>query len=55
MTGIEKSVEKIREDAEADYRRVVEEAKVQADAIMAEAAASALVKTPARKYLVAYS
>ena len=41
MTGIEKIVEKIREDAEADYRRVVEEAKVQADAIMAEAAASA--------------
>ena len=41
MTGIEKIVEKIREDADADYRRVVDEAKAQADAIMSDAAVSA--------------
>ena len=41
MTGIEKIVAKIREDADADYRRVVDEAGSQADAILSEAAAAA--------------
>ncbi len=41
MTGIEKIVAKIREDADADYRRVVDEAKEQADAIVSEAAEAA--------------
>ncbi len=41
MTGIEKIVAKIREDADADYRRVVDEARAQAEALLSEAAASA--------------
>ncbi len=41
MTGIEKIVAKINEDADAEYRRIVDEARTQADAIMSEAAAAA--------------
>ena len=41
MTGIEKIVAKIREDADAEYRRVVDEAVTQADAVLTEAAAEA--------------
>lgn len=41
MTGIEKIVAKIHEDAVEDSRRIVEEAEKQADRLLSEAAAAA--------------
>ena len=41
MTGIEKIVAKINEDAEADYRRVISQAEAEADTILQDAAAAA--------------
>lgn len=41
MTGIEKIVAKINEDAEAEYRRIVDEAQAQADGILSDAANAA--------------
>lgn len=41
MTGIEKIVAKINEDAEAEYRRILAEVEAQADGILADAKAAA--------------
>ena len=41
MTGIEKIVAKINEEAEADYRRVISQAEAEADTILQDAAAAA--------------
>ena len=41
MTGIEKIVEKINEEAEAEYHRIVDDAKAQAQTVLSEAAEEA--------------
>lgn len=41
MTGIERIINKINEDAEVEYRRIVDEARTQADTILTDAAAAA--------------
>lgn len=41
MTGIEKIIAKINEDAEVEYRRIVDEASAQADVILRDAADAA--------------